>query len=208
MYVCVCMYMYSHTCTCSCDTYILKIGGTCIMNPYTPNTGAKLCIKHIEKWWRRLKAMKSTLDANIIIISVQSPMHSQHTSLHLQIDQTHTVPQGVGDASIQQIIIQISQEKKTNKEFSVSSRCHDAIKKQIVSTSPQGQGLQQMCMRSVWYKNVWSLAFITIVYFAQSHTNCVFRLTWMTHSRVQTTSEFDRLDYCSSCLCTTTKNER
>ena len=59
-------------------------------------------------------------------------MHACMHALHLQIDQIRAVPQGVGDASIQHIIIQKSEEKKThNNMFSVSSRCHDAIEKQI-----------------------------------------------------------------------------
>ena len=38
-------------------------------------------------------------------------MHAYMHALHLQIDQIRAVSQGVGDASIQHIIIQISEEK-------------------------------------------------------------------------------------------------
>ena len=41
-----------------------------------------------------------------------------------------------------------------------------------------------------------------------TYNECMFRLTGKTNQSVQTTSEFDRLDYYCSYLCKTTKNAR
>ena len=147
VYVCVCLYVYSHACTCSCDTHILQMGRTCIMNYYTLDTSAKLCITTLKSAGEECQAMKSTVDVHIIIVSVQSPKSYALSTHHHTYKSIKFVlfPKVSGMPPSNTLSFRNLKRRNHNTHtdvFFVSSQCRDALKKKIVSTPPQGQGLQ------------------------------------------------------------------
>ena len=212
MYACLYLQVYMYVCVCACMCIHILILAHVILIFYKWVEHTSWITIHqistqsfasstLKKDGKDFKTIKSTLDANIIIESVQGPkallytyIVTLSTSSYLQIDQIIAAPQAVGDASIQQIVIQISEEKKPTPTFMLSSRCHDEeanpinvidrsfahhltivfinICMEVSSTSMIRTSTRYMW--SVWYTNVWSLAFITIVYFDSPKTNARF----------------------------------
>ena len=165
MFVCVCMCVHSHPYTCSCDTYILQMDGTCIMGYYTPNTNAKLCIKHIQKWWRIL--LNNGIDTRCKYHYYECPK-SYALSANLETHKSIKLvqfPKVSGMPPSNTLSFRYLKRKSPQNVFSVSTWCHDALKKQIVSSSTPCIFTYKRCIWSVWYTDLWSLAFITIVYY-------------------------------------------